>query len=245
MTAVVLQGRLDSRRLPRKILLPLGGKPLIFRVMEALRRIPADLYVLACAGDCAGELEEPAAAAGFELFAGPKDDVLARYCLVVRRYGIDRVIRATGDNPLVFPDAAAAIDAEARSLDAAYGGYSGLPTGAGVESVDAAALLRAGREAVAEDEREHVCPYLYRHPEWFPLHRPLAPKVWQGPSLRITVDTPEDYRRAALIWEALSGSPDSGDLFRGEAIIAAYRAAYRTACRGVFPDILPGLRESR
>jgi spore coat polysaccharide biosynthesis protein SpsF len=195
--------------------------------MEALRRVPADRYVLACSRDCAGELEEPAAEAGFDLCSGPKDDVLARYCLVIRRCGADRVIRATGDNPLVFPDAAAAIDAEARSLGAAYGGYGGLPAGAGVESVDAEALLRAEREAAGGDEREHVCPYLYRHPELFLLHRPLAPKVWQAPALRITVDTPEDYRRTLLLWEILSASPDPEDRFRGEAIIAA--------CRGLFP----------
>jgi spore coat polysaccharide biosynthesis protein SpsF len=195
--------------------------------MEALRRVPADRYVLACSGDCAAELEETAAKAGFELCAGPKDDVLARYCLVIRRCGADRVIRATGDNPLVFPDAAAAIDAEARSLGAAYAGYGGLPAGAGVESVDAEALFRAEREAAGGDEREHVCPYLYRHPEQFPLHRPLAPKVWQAPSLRITVDTREDYERTLLLWEALSASPDPEDRFRGEAIIAA--------CRGLFP----------
>jgi spore coat polysaccharide biosynthesis protein SpsF len=191
--------------------------------MEALRRVPADRYVLACAADCAGELEGPAAEAGFELCAGPKDDVLARYCLVIRRCGADRIIRATGDNPLVFSDAAAAIDAEARALDAAYAGYSGLPLGAGVESVAAEALLRAERDAAAGDEREHVCPYLYRHPELFSLHRPLAPKVWQAPSLRITVDTPEDYRRVLLIREALA--PENR--FRGEAIIAA--------CRRLFP----------
>ena len=227
MTVLALQGRLDSRRLPRKILLPLGGKPLVFRAMEALRRVPADRYVLACSDDCAGELEETAAEAGFELCPGPKDDVLARYCRVVRRFGADRIIRATGDNPLVFPDAAAAIDAEARSLDAAYAGYGGLPFGAGVESVDAEALLRAEREAAGMDEREHVCPYLYRHPELFPLHRPLAPKAWQAPSLRITVDTPEDYERILPVWETLSVSPDPEDRFRGEAIIAA--------CRGRFP----------
>jgi spore coat polysaccharide biosynthesis protein SpsF len=193
--------------------------------MEALRRVPADRYVLACSGDFAAELEETAAEAGFELCPGPKDDVLARYCLVIRRYGADRIIRATGDNPLVFPDAAAAIDAEARSLDAAYAGYGGLPVGAGVESADAGALLRAEGEAAAGDEREHVCPYLYRHPELFSLHRPLAPKAWQAPALRITVDSPEDYGRALLLWEALSPDPEAR--FRGEAVIAA--------CRGLIP----------
>jgi spore coat polysaccharide biosynthesis protein SpsF len=219
-TTVVLQARLDSSRLPGKALLPLGGRPLLFRVMEALKRIRADAWVLASPEDSAASFGPLAEEAGFAFLTGPKDDVLGRYCLAIKRFGIDRVIRATGDNPFVFADAAEAINAEALALGAAYAGYSGLPYGAGVESVDAEALLRAEREAIAPAEREHVCPYLYNHPELFLLHRPLAPLRWQGPSLRLTVDTEGDYRRASAVYAALeTESPDSP--YRGEAIIAA------------------------
>jgi spore coat polysaccharide biosynthesis protein SpsF len=220
MTALVLQGRLASRRLPGKSLLPLGKRPLIFRVMEALKNVPADLYVLACPEDCAGPFGPLADEAGFVVSAGPEDDVLERYCIAVRRFGIRRVIRATADNPFVFADAALAINAEAESLGAAYAGYGGIPCGAGVESVDADALLRAEREAVRPEEREHVCPYLYNHGEIFPLHRPLAPRRWQGASLRLTVDTREDYERALLLYDALPPAPER---YKGSVIIAAAR----------------------
>jgi spore coat polysaccharide biosynthesis protein SpsF len=149
--------------------------------MEALRHIPADTRVLACPEDCVQSFAPLAAEAGFELLSGPKEDVLERYCIAIRRYHIRQVIRATGDNPFVFTDAAAAITAEALALGADYAGYSGLPLGAGVESVNAAALLRAEAEAAAPHEREHVCPYLYGHPELFRLHRPLAPLRWCAP----------------------------------------------------------------
>jgi spore coat polysaccharide biosynthesis protein SpsF len=184
--------------------------------MEALKQVSADIRILASPEDCASSFGPLAEEAGFHFLAGPKEDVLERYCLAIRRFGIDRVIRATGDNPFVFPDAAEAINAEALALDADYAAYSGLPYGAGVESVKAAALLRAGEEAAALYEREHVCPYLYRRPELFSLHRPLAPLYWQGPSLRLTVDTEEDYRRCLALYGALPGTPR-----RGEAIIAA------------------------
>ena len=48
MTALVLQARIDSSRLPGKSLLPLNGKHLIFRVMEALGVLSVDAKVLAC-----------------------------------------------------------------------------------------------------------------------------------------------------------------------------------------------------
>jgi spore coat polysaccharide biosynthesis protein SpsF len=194
--------------------------------MEALNRVPADIRVLACPEDCAAPFAPLAAEAGFELLSGPKDDVLERYCLAIRRFGIRRLVRATGDNPFVFADAAAAVTAESLALGADYAGYGGLPPGAGVESVSAAALLRAETEAAAGYEREHVCPYLYGHPEFFTLHRPLAPLRWQGPALRLTVDTAEDYRRAAELYAALDRFDGGEERYRGTGILKIYRELF-------------------
>jgi len=230
----VLQARLDSSRLPGKSLLPLGGKPLALRAMEALRGVPADARVLACPEDSAAAFLPLAKAAGFELLAGPKEDVLARYCLAIREFGLGRVIRATGDNPFVFADAAAAIDSEAAGLGADYAGYSGLPLGAGVESVAAEALLYAEKNSGAPLEREHVCPYLYGRPDVFLLHRPLAPRRWQGAGMRFTVDTPKDYERAQALCAALDrlegeGRLGGGGRHDGAAIIAAYVGLFQGA----------------
>ncbi|MDR0597008.1 MAG: NTP transferase domain-containing protein [Treponema sp.] len=221
MTALILQGRLDSTRLPQKALLPLGEKPMILRAMEALGTVAADLHILACPEDCLEAFEPLAASAGFVLAVGPKEDVLGRYCVAIRRYQPEWVIRATADNPFVFADAASALLQEGRSLGADYSGYSSLPYGAGVEVVSSAALLRAGAEAVLEPEREHVCPYLYGHGELFLLHRPLAPRPWRRPEIRLTVDTPEDYGRARLLYDALSRFPRE-TRFSGEGIISVY-----------------------
>jgi spore coat polysaccharide biosynthesis protein SpsF len=227
--AIVLQARLASSRLPGKSLLPLGGKPLVLRVMEALNHVPAGARILACPEDCAAPFAPLAAAAGFELLPGPGDDVLARYCLAARRFNISRIIRATGDNPFVFADAALAINAEALALGADYAGYGGLPHGAGVESINAAALLRAETEAAAAGEREHVCPYLYGHPELFLLHRPLAPPRWQAPPVRLTVDTREDYDRARELYAALDRLADGEERHHGTAILRAYREVFPAA----------------
>ena len=225
VSALVLQARLDSTRLPDKSMLPLDGKPLIFRVMEAFRSFPCKEKILACAEDCVKAFAPLAEEAGFTLVPGPKEDVLARYCLAIRRCGAERIIRATGDNPFVFIDAAIALNREAIELGADYAGYSGLPTGAGVESVASGALLRAEREAGNPSEREHVCPYLYNHPEIFRLHRPLAPKRWQGPEFKITVDTKEDYERARMLYEYLLALP-AEERVLGERIIETYKRAF-------------------
>ena len=226
MTALVLQARLDSSRLNCKALLPLGDRPLVFRVMSALAFLPCEEKILACPEDSVSAFAPLAEEAGFILVSGPKEDVLARYCLAIRMSGADRVIRATADNPFVFVDAAVAIESEASALGADYAGYFGLPYGAGVESVASEALLRAEREAQAPDEREHVCPYLYKHPELFRLHRPFAPRRWQGPECRITVDTREDYDRAKSLYERLSSLPLEKRNY-GENVLSAYGSLWK------------------
>jgi spore coat polysaccharide biosynthesis protein SpsF len=188
----------------------------------------------ACPEDSVAAFEPLAVEAGFEIFAGPKEDVLKRYCLAIDRFKPEQVIRATADNPFVFADAAAEISSQAFSLGVDYAGYAGLPPGAGVEAVSAQALLRADTEAKALPEREHVCPYLYGNPQMFRLHRCLAPRKWQGDDIRITVDTQEDYRRAQLLYDALDRLEKSGELFEGErykgkTIIDTYLKVFRQA----------------
>jgi spore coat polysaccharide biosynthesis protein SpsF len=196
---------------------------MIFRVMEALGSVKCDLKILACPDDCIEPFGPLAKEAGFEIVPGPRDDVLIRYCNAIRRFKPDRIIRATGDNPFVFSDAAEALNAEASGLGADYSGYSGLPYGAGVESVNPEALLRAEKEAQNSYERESVCPYLYGHPELFKLHRPLAPVKWQGFGMRVTIDTEEDFRRATVLYGALADMAPS-ERSRGQAVIKAYRS---------------------
>ena len=214
MTAVMLQVRLGSSRLPRKALLPLGGRKVIDLVLEALKGIDADMYaVLTDAGSREG-LEESAGKHGFEMFVGPENDVLARYALAIRRFEPDTVVRATGDNPLVSAELANMLlqkTGEAGgSVD--YAAFDGPPVGTGVEVVRAESLLRADREASDPYSREHVCPYLYRNPDLFRIERYSAPPEYSAPDSPVTLDTEEDYRRIKDIVASLyDGSPVKTD----------------------------------
>ena len=215
MTGIVLQARLDSSRLPEKALLPLDGKPLVLRVMEALNQIHADIRILACPEDSYSAFAPLIKETGFHIFAGLKENVLERYCQVIREFSLTRVIRATGDNPFVFVDLADKINAEAIELNADYAGYLEIPYGAGVESICASSLLQASEKTLTLYEREHVCPYLYNNPSDFKIHRPkwvypewiykdkLKGTFLNTDKIRLTVDTSVDYERAILLYNSL------------------------------------------
>lgn len=216
---VILQVRLDSTRLPGKALLPLGDLTVVEHAMRALGRLPVDLRVLACDQASAGALEEKAKRWGFELFIGPKEDVLRRYLLVVQRYDIGRCIRATGDNPLV----SAALAGELLDLQQEggwdYTAHSGGPLGSGVELISSSALAAADSEASDPYEREHVAPFLYRRPERFSIHRMSVPDACRAPNLRLTLDTREDYHFLSELFHALY----RGEVLECREIVSWYR----------------------
>ncbi len=207
MTVLIVQSRLGTSRLPRKALLPLGEKTVLRRTLETMRRVPADRYVLATDTASYDELLPEARAAGFECFAGPEEDVLERFCLVAEQTGADIILRATGDNPFLFYEAASALEAEFTARRCDYITWTGLPHGSGVELFSARALLEARHSASAPCDREHVGPALYNYPGRFVSVMLDAPEEWHFPQYRTTVDTCEDYIRAHRLLRLLKDAP--------------------------------------
>jgi spore coat polysaccharide biosynthesis protein SpsF len=195
---VLLQVRLHSHRLPHKALLPLQGEAVLTHVLRALKPIHAEVFALLTEPGSLAALEPLAQEEGFSVFIGPEEDVLARYARAVESYQVKRIIRATGDNPLVSARAAEALLAihERERFDLSH--FLGNPLGTGVEVVEAGALLEAQARARDPYEREHITTYLYRHPRKFRVGEIPCPEEWAFPQARLTLDTEEDY---ALIRE--------------------------------------------
>jgi spore coat polysaccharide biosynthesis protein SpsF len=206
---VFLQARLGSTRLPCKALLPLGGTTVLQLAMRALARVQAGVRALLTEPASEGAFAGLAREEGFELFVGSEEDVLDRFCRAAARFGVRRVVRATGDNPLVSPAQVRSLLElhEARGWQLSH--YLGPPLGTGVEVVEALALAEAGEEARDPYEREHVTPYLYRHPERFRVGEPPCPSAWHMPEARLTLDTAADYELMQALF---------GDLYRGEPL---------------------------
>jgi spore coat polysaccharide biosynthesis protein SpsF len=206
---VLLQVRLHSHRLPRKALLPLQGETVLTHVLRALKPIPADVFALLTEPGSLDALKPLAEVEGFSVFVGPEEDVLARYIRAVEQYQVQRVIRATGDNPLVSARAAEALLAIHQREHYDLSHFLGNPLGTGVEVVEAAALREAHARARDPHEREHITTYLYRHAREFRVGEIPCPEEWAFPQARITLDTEEDY---ALINELFD------DMYAGRPI---------------------------
>lgn len=225
-TVVAIQARMTSTRLPGKVLLPLAGAPLLQRVVERAERIAGVDQI--CIALPFGVDHDPIAAWAqdwptLSLVRGPEDDVLARFGEVAAQTGADEIVRITADCPLLEPRVAEAVMALRRSCRAPLAATaleSGYPTGMDVEVFTRTALEAALLGAHDPYEREHVTAFLWRRPEEFPaVYLDRKP---DRRSLRLAVDTREDYALVSQLYAALHRD---GECF-GLAEIEAYLASH-------------------
>ena len=188
---IVIQARLGSKRLPNKVLLPLGDRPVLQHVVERCQRTGYPV-VVACPHEDAEELYH---AIGLRVLGGPKSDVLGRFALVVQPTPYDLIVRITADCPLVDPQL---IDAAVHAVrdGADYAGNTierHWPRGCDVECFTTELLLKAHQNATEPYDREHVTPWMQR---WAasPIALPASVRPVDASSRwRWTLDTPQDY----------------------------------------------------
>ena len=204
---LIVQGRIGSSRLPKKALYPLGKKTVLHQVLKNLKSVDVKDYFLATDYNSEEFFAPIAKECGFKLFSGPENDVLERFCLLIKQENPDVVVRATGDNPFLFTDAANFSIKRFLELNATskvdYFTLSGLPHGSGIEIFLGKSLLEAAEKTNLPYDHEHVGPALYNHPENLVSVFEPAPEKWNFPKLRTTIDTFFDYKRAEKLYKIL------------------------------------------
>ena len=207
-TLVVVQARMGSTRLPGKVLADLGGRPLLTFLLERLAVLPWERVVATSALDRDDAVATAAADAGVEVVRGPEQDVLARFALALQTYTPDVVVRLTADCPLTDPALVRAAVDQQRTTGADYVSNTverTFPDGLDVEVVRAPVLAQAAAEATDQFDREHVTPFVYRHPERF-THEVLRNDDDLSAE-RWTVDTPEDLEFVRSVVDRLGSGP--------------------------------------
>ncbi len=206
---VILQARLDSERLPRKVLALIEGKPLIAHIVERLKLSQyARRIIVATTADSYPALTEALKSyPDVQFFIGSKPNVLERYYMAMTFFESDIVVRATGDNPLVSPefmDMAIEYHMES-SADLTH--YLGIPLGTGVEVISRSAIEIAYKNAKTDYEKEHVTPFLYKNRDSFSILEPVSTGFYYTPEIRVTVDTYEDLQRVRGVFAHYRGKP--------------------------------------
>ncbi len=212
MIIAVLQARFSSTRLPGKVLKPILGKPMLALEIERIQRSKAiDQLLVATSTDSADDaLSTLCRDIGVSCARGSLHDVLDRFYTTAEPQHPDHVVRLTGDCPLIDP---AVIDATIDFyLKGSYDYVSNcqqpytFPDGLDTEIFRFSALETAWKEAHLPSEREHVTPFIKKHPERFIIGHYRSPTNFGH--LRWTVDEPEDFELVTKVYETLyPGNP--------------------------------------
>jgi spore coat polysaccharide biosynthesis protein SpsF len=209
-----VEARMTSSRLPGKVLLEAGGRPLLEILVERLRRARGvDAVVIATSVNAA---DDPIAALGerlgVDVFRGSEHDVLGRVCGALRKSGADVCIEITGDCPVVDPrlvDEAVAAFMDTRHVHPYVSNsdpHRAVPAGLDVQVFASEALYQLESETNDPDDREHVSYGFYR-PEAGDRWRPrfIRHAACEGSAdLLVTLDYPEDYTLIRALHEALA-----------------------------------------
>lgn len=190
----IIQARLNSSRLPAKIMLDLGGKPLIQRVYESVdKSTRLDKIVVATSTNTTDDIVAyKLTQNNIEYFRGDLDNVLSRYYHCACHFQAQNIIRVTADNPLCDGELIDQLIEAYERNECQYIAWSGGVYGLTAEVFAFSQLQDAYCNARNDFDKEHVTPYIKDQSK--SLFEPIA-APYNHPEIRATIDTLDDYIR--------------------------------------------------
>ncbi len=213
MKLALIQARMGSSRFPGKVLEDLCGRPMLWQVVNRVRKARSLDKVAVATTD--GATDDAIAhfcdREQIGCFRGSERDVLDRFYQAAKANGADVVVRVTADCPLIDP---AVIDKVVARFDRGDCDYASnamrytYPDGLDTEVFSFSALERAWREASKPSEREHVTPYL--RTDRFRTTNVESEIQLSPDQYRWTVDHPQDLQFVRKVYEAFSANGEFG-----------------------------------
>lgn len=203
-SAVIVQARCNSTRFPRKVLENLCGKPVLWHVLTRCQEIEGkDIVVLAVPDEPDSDaLEDIAAPLGIPVIRGSESDVLSRYLKAARAVNAEFIMRITSDCPLIEPHVCSVVLDNVKRGDVDYASNV-LPRtyeqGLDCEAFTRWALEMTTRDATDPYDREHVTPFMQRHPIFNRIN--IESGEPERASRRLVIDWPDDLERVRIVME--------------------------------------------
>jgi len=202
---VIVQVRMDSIRLPGKVLLPIIGIPMLGLLLQRIKRASLiDILVVATSDHKNDDKIECYVKKldNIVLFRGSKNNVLERLFKAAKINGLSHILRVTGDNPFFDWEIADKLvnkilinkfDYVANNIKPSF------PYGIDLEIMTINALSNAYRNAKSNYDKEHVTPFIRSNPKNFRIGN--IENSIDLSNIRLTVDTNEDFIFASSIFK--------------------------------------------
>ncbi len=197
MIGIIIQARMESKRLPGKVYKKILGKHLLEWVILRSKKSKLVKKVIVAIPDTkeSSILLPLIKKNKVDFYSGSLNNVLNRYIKTAEKFKLDHIVRITADCPLIDP---VLIDQIVKKylnhenkLDFIF--IKDYPFGTGdIEVVSLKALKKIYRLTKDPFHLEHVISFISEKPDLFKIKVEKAPPKLSRPDLRVCVDEPPD-----------------------------------------------------
>jgi len=175
MIGCIIQARMNSTRLPGKVLMNIDEKfPALFYTVEQLKnsKLLEKIVIATSSNQEDNNIEKFCRKYNIKCFRGSLENVLDRYYQCAKEFGITTIVRIPADKPLIDPEIVDEVIQKFKenSFDCVTNFQpSTIPSGTEVEIFSFSALETAWKNASSAFDKEHVTPYIYKNKEQFKI----------------------------------------------------------------------------
>ena len=197
MIGCIIQARIGSKRLPKKILKKLDEKTVLDYVIEQTKNSKKiDRIVIATTNLKEDNvIQEFCQNRKIDCFRGSVDDVLDRHYQCAKKYSFKTIVRITSDNPVVDPeiiDLAIKKYQEGQFDMVTTCNKRSYPYGVSVEVFSFESLKESWNNSSLPSEREHVILYIQNKKNNFKIYNLINEKDLTY--INCTIDNELDYK---------------------------------------------------
>ena len=200
----LIQARLESERLPEKVLAPLGYDNVLFTLVDRIKKVcqPHCDIKLAIANEEDPKLKDFAAKHNIDCFIGDSANVLSRFIKASSDLAAtDYVFRFTADNPFVDLQGIEALLAHLKRNSPDFAYVSGYPLGMAFEAIRLNALRSQTFYKLLPHHLEHVTTFIKERPELYTIEELQSGPLYETLPIRLTIDEQADLNLAQKIFE--------------------------------------------
>lgn len=212
----IIQARMGSTRYPGKIMAPILGYPMLYKVIQRVMQSKVKDIIVATTLNT----EDNIISYMFDcynlknifLFRGSENDVLSRYIQAAESFKADAVIRITADCPLVDPRCInEVIDDYNADNTLEYIEYDTKRYIEGVEDIElvkTSTLKKIAESTVDYKHREHVTKYITDNRDKFKIMTKVPIHTGFMQEYHLSVDTVDDLNVVRNIYQYFSPKTD-------------------------------------
>lgn len=212
----IIQARMTSTRLPKKVLKEINGKPMLDYVINQTlsSQFIKNIIIATTLEKEDLKIVDYCKRNNLKYFQGSKTDLLDRYYKCAKKFKCNTIVRITSDCPLIDPKVIDKVikkflnnsyDYVSNNIEKIDGKWENatcnFPQGMTVEISSFKVLEKAWKESKKHSEREHVFPYIQFNPKLFKISNVKMRKDISN--IRCTVDKINDLKFVRKIFEKI------------------------------------------